>query len=89
MSVKEALKQYVPTAPGVCGLGKVKVELFPFGVDVPVEPMPVPPVQEAGRSWQSVQPTVPGVARRPSCRARWPYRPRCCRPRCRPARGSS
>ena len=51
----------MPTAVGVWELGKVKVELFPFGVEVAVEPMPVPPVQEAGGavSLHSDQLTVP------------------------------
>ena len=37
------------------------MELFPFGVDVPVEPMPVPPVQGVPGvlSWHKVQPIVP------------------------------
>jgi hypothetical protein len=42
-------------------LGRVKIELFPLGVDVLVEPMGVPPLQAvAGAvSWHSVQLTVP------------------------------
>ena len=60
MAAKDALKQQVPTV-GVWGLGKVKVESFPLGVDVPVEPMPVPPVHgvAGALSWHSVQLTVP------------------------------
>ena len=60
MAAKDALKQYVPTV-GVWGLGKVNVELFPLGVEVPVEPMSVPPVQAVRMlvSWHKVQLTVP------------------------------
>jgi hypothetical protein len=51
----------VPTAVGVWGLGKVKVESFPLVVGELSEPMPVPPVQgvEGVVSWHSVQLTVP------------------------------
>jgi hypothetical protein len=50
----------VPTV-GVCGAGKVKVELFPLGVEVLVEPMGVPPVHgvEGAVAGHSVQLTVP------------------------------
>ena len=51
----------MPTASGSAGLGKVKIEWFPLGVDVAVEPMPVPPVHgvAGALSWHSVQLTVP------------------------------
>ena len=60
MAAKDALKHQVP-AVGVWAVGKVKVELFPLGVEVPVEPMAVPPVHgvEGALSWHSVQLTVP------------------------------
>jgi hypothetical protein len=58
--VKDALKHQVPTV-GAWRLGSVNVELFPLGVEVPVEPMAVPPVHgvEGALSWHSVQLTVP------------------------------
>jgi hypothetical protein len=61
VAAKDALKHQVPTAVGVCGLGKVNVESFPLGVAVPVEPIGVPPVQAVGGalSWHNVQLTVP------------------------------
>ena len=42
-------------------MGKVKIESFPLGVEVPVEPMLVPPVHEVSGAvtWHSVQLTVP------------------------------
>ena len=57
---KDALKHQVPTV-GAWRLGSVNVELFPLGVEVPVEPMAVPPVHgvEGALSWHSVQLTVP------------------------------
>jgi hypothetical protein len=55
------LKHQVPTALGVWGLGRVKVESFPLRVGVLLEPMPVPPLQGVARasSWHSLQLTVP------------------------------
>jgi hypothetical protein len=54
------LKHQVPTV-GVWGLGRVKAESFPLGMDVLVEPMGVPPLQgvAGADSWHSVQLTVP------------------------------
>jgi hypothetical protein len=51
----------VPTALGVWGLGKMKVESFPVGVGVLVEPIGVPPLQgvAGADSWHSAQLTVP------------------------------
>jgi hypothetical protein len=56
----EALKHQVPTV-GACGVGRVKVELFPLVVAVVVEPMLGPPVHgvTGGIAWHSVQLTVP------------------------------
>ena len=59
---KDALKHQVPTVGvGSRAAGKVKIESFPLGVDVPVEPTVLPPVQgvEGAVTWQSVQLTVP------------------------------
>ena len=55
------MKHQVPTAVGVCALGKVNVELFPLGVGELSEPMGVPPVHgvAGALSWHSVQLTVP------------------------------
>jgi hypothetical protein len=60
VAAKDALKHQVPTV-GACRTGKEKVELFPLGVEIPVEPMGVPPVQAVGAalSWHSVQLIVP------------------------------
>jgi hypothetical protein len=57
----DALKHQVPTAVGICGVGKVNVELFPLGVDVPVEPTLEPPVHAVGGALSShkVQLTAP------------------------------
>ena len=51
----------MPTALGIWGLGKVKVESLPLVVGAIVEPMAVPPVQVVAGAiaWQSVQLTVP------------------------------
>ena len=60
MAAKDALKHQVPTV-GACRLGRVKIELFPLGVEAAVEPMAVPPVHEVAgaTTWHSVQLTVP------------------------------
>jgi hypothetical protein len=61
VAAKDALKQYVPTAVGVWGLGRVKIELSPLVVDVEVEPMVLPSVHgvDGALSWHSVQLIVP------------------------------
>ena len=59
---KDALKHQVPTVGvGSRAAGKVKIELFPLGVDVLVEPTVLPPVHgvEGALAWHSVQVTVP------------------------------
>ena len=61
MAAKDALKQYVPVAVGVWGLGRVKIELSALVVGESSEPMGFPPVHgvDGAVSWQSVQLIVP------------------------------
>jgi hypothetical protein len=60
VAAKAALKHQMPTV-GVCGVGKVKVESIPLTVEVPVDPMGVPPVHgvDGALAWHIVQLTVP------------------------------